>query len=206
MTITYPLTFPSSHIQGVTIRPQVAVSVTTSPFSFAEQVTDFSGELWTMQFNAPPMAREDAAVLIAFLVSLRGKYGTFTVGDPAGTTPLGTWGGTPLVNGAVTALTRVLPIKGLTPSQTAIGKAGDWIQLGSGSTARLHMVLADFNSDGSGNANADIWPATRTSYSDGAAIVKSSAVGLFRLEENGVPWSVDSDQMYRISFSAREAL
>ena len=119
------------------------------------------------------MKREDAEQLIAFMLKLNGTYGTFTLGDPLNTSPRGVGTGTPLVNGG-SQTGNSLVTDGWTSGQTGILKAGDWIQLGSGSTSRLYKILSDANSNGSGQATFDIWPNLRSSPADNAAITVSS--------------------------------
>ena len=85
-------------------------------------------------------------------------------------------------------------------------KAGDYIQLGTGASAHLHKVLEDVNSDGSGNATLTIWPALRESPANNDAITVSNTVGLFRMTSNSMNWSVETMQLYGMSFSAVEAL
>ena len=95
---------------------------------------------------------------------------------------------------------------GWTVSRTGILKAGDWIQLGSGSTARLYKVLKDANSDGSGDSTLDIWPNLRSSPADDAAITIASASGVFRLLTNDLSYQISSATHYGITFACREAL
>ena len=80
-------------------------------------------------------------------------------------------------------------------------KAGDYIQLGAGSSARLHQVLLD--QDGSGSL--EIWPALRADYSS-ATVVFNNAKGVFRLSNNVTSWSINNASAYGISFEAVEAL
>jgi len=79
--------------------------------------------------------------------------------------------------------------------------AGDYIQLGTNSAARLHQVLVD--QDGSGNL--EIWPDLRSTYS-GEAVIYSSPKGVFRLGNSTTSWSINNASFYGISFEAIEAL
>lgn len=206
MPITYPISFPSNlGISSFKYGVRHAVGSLESPFSFTEQVVKFSGEKWEIQVTLPNMFRADAAAFNAFLLKLRGKYGTFLIGDPNGKTPRGSWGGTPLVKGAGQTGNELL-IDGLPLSTNGVAKAGDWIQLGTGGNARLYMVLDDANSNGSGEATLLLSPSLRSSPADDQAVIYQDAVGCFRLAENYTPIDINSNSIYNITFRAGEAL
>jgi len=206
MTITYPLTPPASPApRRFRLGPDSAVGIHQSPFTFAEQVQRHAGQRWALDIELPAMKRAAAEDYISFLVSLNGVEGTFLIGDPAGATPRGIATGTPLVDGAAQT-GAILNSKGWTISQTGILKAGDWIQLGSGSGARLHKILVDADSDGAGLAALDIWPQLRASPADNDPITVSNCVGHFRLADNRQRWDVDEAQFFGIDFSAQEVI
>jgi hypothetical protein len=81
---------------------------------------------------------------------------------------------------------------------------GDYIQIGTGSSATLHKVLSNVNTDGSGQAVLDIWPAIRGTRS-GSVVVRDT-VGLFRLQSNSSSWSINDASVYGISFDCVEAI
>ena len=205
MPISYPLNFPAVGIRNVTIRARTVVGLNSSPFTGQQQVYKHQGQWWEMEVTLPPMKRADAEQVAAFLVKLNGRFGTFTFGDPLNTAPRGVGTGTPLVNGAGQTGTDLVT-DGWTPDTTGILKAGDWIQLGTGSSSRLHKVLDDVNSDGSGNATLTLFPDLRTSPADNAAITVSSPKGLWRLAANEVDYSIDEASIYGMTFACVEAL
>lgn len=206
MAISYPLTLPShTGIAQISFRAINTVGMSMSPFTYAQQVVAHSGQRWEADITLPPMKREDAEQWVAWIISLRGQLGTFTLGDPIGATPRGSAGGTPVVNGA-DQVGGSLVIDGCTADQTGWLKAGDYIQLGSGATATLHKVLQDADSDGSGNATLDIWPYIRTAPSDNATVVVNNAVGRFRLASNEQSWNVNEASIYGVTFGAIEAI
>ena len=206
MAITYPLTLPShTGIRSITFRAVNTVGISQSPFTYAQQAVAHSGQRWEVDVTLPPMKRADAEQWIAWLVSLRGQLGTFTLGDPIGATPRGSAGGTPLVNGA-SQTGGTLSIDGCTASQTGWLKAGDYIQLGSGTTATLHKVLQDADSNASGEVDLDIWPYIRTAPTDGSTVVTSNTVGKFRLANNEQNWNINEASIYGMTFGAFEAI
>lgn len=59
--------------------------------------------------------------------------------------------------------------------------AGDWVQLGTGSGSKLHRVMVDAISDGSGHATLTLWPRLRSSPADGDAVNFINPQGVFAL-------------------------
>ena len=206
MAITYPLTLPShTGIQNITLRAVNTVGMSMSPFTYQQQTVAHAGQRWECDITLPAMNRADAEQWVAFLVSLRGRFGTFTLGDPVGATPRGSAGGTPLVNGA-SQTGGTLNIDGCTASQTGWLKAGDYIQLGTAGSATLHKVLADADSNGSGQVALDIWPFIRTAPSDNATVVVTNTIGRFRLADNEQNWNIRETALYGITFGGVEAI
>lgn len=206
MAITYPLTLPShTGRRSMELRATNAVTVERSPFTYASQAQASAGQMWQADVTLPPMKRTDAEAWVAWLVSLRGSFGTFLMGDPIGATPRGAGGGTPLVNGS-SQTGQDLNIDGCTPDITGWLKAGDYVQLGSAGSATLHKVLADVSTNGSGEATLTLWPHIRTAPSDNAAVTISNTVGRWRLASSESSWSVNEASIYGISFSCMEAI
>lgn len=206
MAITYPLTLPShTGRRSMELRATNAVTVERSPFTYASQAQASAGQMWQADVTLPPMKRADAEAWVAWLVSLRGSFGTFLMGDPIGATPRGAGGGTPLVNGS-SQTGQDLNIDGCTPDITGWLKAGDYVQLGSAGSATLHKVLADVSTNGSGEATLTLWPHIRTAPSDNAAVTISNTVGRWRLASSESSWSVNEASIYGISFSCMEAI
>lgn len=205
MSITYPLALPSSGIRRIRIVPRTVVAMSESPFTLQQQVQEHAGQAWGAEVSLPTMNRATAEEWVAFLLKLNGRLGTFLLGDPAGVTPRGIATGSPLVNGA-SQTGNSLITDGWTVSQTGILKAGDWIQLGSGSSAKLHKNLNDVNSDATGNATLDIWPKLRSSPADNAVITVSNCQSVFRLSSNDMNYDIDEAIHYGIAFGCVESL
>ena len=154
-TPSYPLTFPT--VSGVTTQRFSlvrTVAVSTSPFTGQDQIVQHEGEYWTTQIQFPPMLKAKAAVVIAFLLQLRGRRGTFKIGDQDRKTIQGVATGTIRVNGASQTGNQVA-LDGFANSTSNVFKAGDYITIGS----YLYMVTEDVTSNGSGEANVKIEPA-----------------------------------------------
>lgn len=209
MAITYPINTPTNiGIANITFMAENAVAISSSPFTFQQQVVAHQGQRWAASISLPPMKRQDAETWVAFLLSLKGQVGTFLLGDPNCQTPQGSAAssaGTPLVNGGGQTGDALL-IDGLPISATNYLVAGDYIQLGTGATATLHKVLTNVTTSVSGSALIDIWPNIRTAPNDNAPVVVSGTKGRFRLKENMTQWSINEISSYGITFDCVEAI
>ena len=204
-TPSYPLTLPTD--TGVITQNfslTRAVAVTTSPFTFQTQVHQHQGEFWRTVISLPPMLRANANIWLSFLLQLRGRRGTFKIGDQDAKTITGVATGTIRVNGASQTGNQVA-LDGFANNTNNVFKAGDYIQIGS----YLYMVIEDVNSNSSGEANVKIEPALRSSIetiNDDTTVVYSNTTTLMRLDTNELGWQTDKVSKYGISFSASEAL
>lgn len=206
MSISFPISIPSTpSFTKINFIASNVIGLSKSPFTLQQQTYQWPGEQWLVDVNLPPMNQATAEAWVTFLVSLRGQLGTLLLGDPTHTAPTGVATGTPLVNGAQTAMSNTLATKGWTHGVTGILKAGDFIQVGTGVQQRIYKVLTDANSDGSGHATLDIFPALREGVSDNQPITLANCAGTFRLQSNDREWTVDIAKNYGISFKAEEA-
>ena len=206
MAITYPLTPPNhDDFTRIMLRARNVVGVSESPFTLQQQVQEYPGSRWEALVDLFPMKRESAAAWFTFLLKLHGRRGTFLLGDPLAATARGVATGTPLVNGA-DQTGQTLVTDGWTPDTEGILRAGDYIQLGTGATARLHQVLNDADSDAGGNATLDIWPPLRSSPADNDPITVENCRGVFRLASNLTEADLHDANKYGFSFAAVEAL
>lgn len=194
MAISYPLSLPTTiGIAKIELTAVNAIAVSRSPFTFDSQVHAYSGEMWQADISIPPVHRDLAEAWVSFLLSLRGQYGTFLLNDPVAKLPRGT--------ATAATITGSAGDRSVSVTMTGTLLAGDYIQLGTGTDATLHKVLADQSGDGT----LEIWPALRKNRSSVAATL-SSASGLFRLSTNQVSWSVNEVSTYGITFGAMEAI
>ena len=205
MAITYPVSLPTSPaMKTFELTARTVSAESSSQFTGEQQVYEHQGQWFEALVEYPLMQRDRAEPILAALIQLKGKFGTLLLGDPDAKTPSGSWAGAPVVDGA-SQTGQTLAIRGFTASQTNVAKAGDYLQVGIGETQRLHKVLKDANSDGSGKATLDIFPRLRESPADGATIVTSSPEGVFRLMSSETPWRTDQRGLYKIAFAAKGA-
>ena len=194
MALSYPLATPTTiGIESIELRAVNAVAVSQSPFTYKQQIISHGGQKWEASVNIPSVHRDKAAEWKAMLVGLKGQTGTFLLGDPDYTTPQGTVSSC-VLSGNVSDETASVVMTGTL-------KAGDYIQLGSGSSAKLHQVLLDQDGDGT----LELWPSLRSDYTS-STVVFNSPKGVFRLATNMTSWSINNASIYGISFEAVEAV
>ena len=194
MALSYPLATPTSiGIESIELRAVNAVATSQSPFTYKQQIISHGGQKWEASVNIPSVHRDKAAQWKALLVGLKGPVGTFLLGDPDYATPQGTVSSCTLTGSAGGETATVV--------MTGTLLAGDYIQLGSGASAKLHQVLLDQDGDGS----LEIWPALRSGYTS-ATVIFNAPKGVFRLATNITSWSINNASTYGISFEAVEAV
>lgn len=188
----YPLSLPA--VRGpaqIALRANNVVAASRSPFTGVETVVRHPGQWWEASVTLPQMPRAEAERWVAFLLSLRGRFGTFLMGDPAGLSPRGT----------ATAATITGTGDSVTVAMTGSLLAGDYIQMGTGATATLHKVLVDQT----GNGTLEIWPGLRRTATAEVATL-TNAKGRFRLSDNVTDWNINAAIHYGIAFDAVEAI
>ena len=204
-TPSYPLTLPT--VTGITTQNwgmERVVAVTESPFTNQEQVYEHDGAQWKATFTLPPMKKDSASIWLAFLMSLRGRRGTFKIGDQDRKTIQGVATGTILVNGA-SQTGNAINLDGFAVSTSNVFKAGDYIQINS----YLYMVSANVNSNGSGEATVYVEPSLRSGIeviNDGATVLYTNTTTLMRLDTNELNWDTNKVSTYGISFACSESL
>ena len=204
-TPSYPLTLPT--VTGVTTQNwgmERVISVTESPFTNQEQVFEHEGAQWKATFTLPPMKKESASVWLAFLMSLRGRRGTFKIGDQDRKTIQGVATGTILVNGA-SQTGNAINLDGFANSTNNVFKAGDYIQINS----YLYMISADVNSNSSGEATVYVEPSLRSGIeviNDNTTVIYTNTTTVMRLDSNELNWDTNNVSVYGISFACSEDL
>ena len=208
MAISYPLSLPTSiGIAQIEFRAANAVAVSRSPFTYSTQVHAYSGQSWQADVTLPSIRRDLAEEWVAWLISLKGQLGTFYLGDPNAVTPRGSARDTDTIQvSGATSSGNTLAIDSAPASQTGYLKAGDYMQVGTGLNRQLFKVLADVNTNGSGQATVDIWPDVRTSIANNAAVTVENTKGIFRLSSNEQGFSINEASFYGISFGAMESI
>lgn len=151
----------------------------TSPLNRSVQTVERPGARWKVTLEFPPMLETQRGRLEAFLASLGGMAGRFTLWPHARP---GSAAYSPLVNGAISNF-KSLPTKGWPPS-TAVLRAGDYLSAGG----ELKMVTADVTSDAGGLASVPVAPAFRSAPAANSAVTldKPRAVMMLAADEFAV--------------------
>lgn len=194
MAVTYPLDIPNTiGIESIELRAINAVATSQSPFTYKQQIVAHQGQRWEASVSIPTVRRDLAAEWKAFLTALKGQVGTFLLGDPDYVNPRGDVSSCTLSGSAGDETATV--------TMTGTLKAGDYIQLGTGSAAKLHQVLVDQTGDG----DLEIWPKLRSDYTD-ETVIFNSPKGVFRLKGNSQSWQINNSNFYSISFECVEVI
>lgn len=174
MAVTYPVTPPAVfRTASASWTARSTVAINTSTFTGQQQVLANQGEWWEVSLSVPAVAsRADADALDAFLLSLRGRYGTFRYGDKLRTTPRGTITGTRTVTSFGVGSTTLQIASG-----TGAFVVGDFLMIGN----QLFRV-AVVNSA----TSYEVFPRARRTYSSGSPITYTSPTGIFRLKDDPV--------------------
>jgi hypothetical protein len=211
MAISYPLELPTGRSAAqVKMRRANVVAAPPSPFSGITQTTTYPGQWWEADITLPPIWGDVADDWIVFLASCQGKLGTFMLGDPSRALPRGAAvndAGSPefVADGSVG---NNLSIRGMPTSVTNYLLKADYLQIGSGTAARYHMLLSNLSSDGDGEGACNVWPRIRNPIDDGTAITVINAKGCFRMMSNIAENDIRPGFMpiHDVTFSVREAM
>lgn len=232
MAIVYPLRLPRvSGFARIEIFKASVVGTTVGPYDGSLRTYVWPGQWWEGQIVLPGLNESKSPAWEAFFGKLNGKEGSFLFSDAVRSKPRGSaraniildgsgqpvldsYGDytistaldNPVIEGSVAARSQEVPVKGLRASASGWLLAGDYVQFGSGATARLHQVLEDFSSNGSGKGTLVVWPRTREALLDGDPLVYTNAKGVFKLTDSRQGMSRRPGPLSETSFSCRELL
>ncbi len=142
--------------------------------NFKRQRRALDLQRFALALTYPIMNRATFAPLLGFLLDQEGTAENFSIAAPTPyATPLGSWSGAPVVDGASQEGNSV-NLRGFTASQVGVVKALDLVQFAG--HAKVYVATADSSSDGSGDAVLSIQPALMASPADGAAVTHTPVV------------------------------
>ena len=183
---TYPISLPATPgTVSITIKKRTVVALASSPFSLTSQAQVWPGQQWFADLVLPKMKKASAEPWVAAFASLNGQEGSLLIGDTANKAPAGSAAGSWTCSGATTAGLYTFAITG----GTGTFNPGDWIQLGSGSTARLYKVISH------AAGNLTVWPSLRAAYAGGSALTYTPAQGRFMLAKEP-EYTIGRDHIY----------
>ena len=207
--IAYPLSMPEGNIANLVFTTESSQQVSEAPRSLARSVVDWGGERWRVQATVQRGTYVDTARWRAFFVRMRGSVGTFLLNPygAGGAGQTGEWnsanehtGGLPPIS--VKAEQRIDDHRITLTTSLRLDdafKAGDFIQIGQGSNARLHMILDDVSLT-SADTTINIWPRARADAS--GEIVVEDPRGVFYFRDPTASWTRDNLWHHEISFTA----
>jgi hypothetical protein len=118
------------------------------------------------------MTRTEFAPINAFVMKQRSQMESFQYVPPTIDDALGVASGVISVNGAISAGVTSVAIDGMANSTSGVFKAGDYFRF-TGQT-KVYMVMADVDSNGSGEGTLTFEPPLRDNVSDNAVLIYSN--------------------------------
>lgn len=204
---SYPLTHPTDvGFKQSKFSIARAVAVAESPFTGAQQVHEYDKAQWKATMTLPPMKRETAAKWIAFFMKLHGRKGTFLLGDPDCKTAQGNITGSVTLGADIDVGDYDISLSTSANNITDAFKAGDYIQIDTGGSAKLHMIVEDADTDGTGGATVTVEPPIKVARTLGTTVTYAGAQGLFRMDVSELGWDADYLSRFGVTFSCSEAI
>lgn len=178
--------FPDIGFTSMTMRLRSATAISSSPFTYDQQVYQHQGVCWEAEVTLPPLKRSDAKAVEAFFAALRGQGGTFTMGNPLHNVASATGSITSGTKGATT-------VTGTVSSHVEVG---DYFEVGGA----LYILTAE-------NASTlEIMPPLRTDISTSTSLDFSLPKGTWRLTSNEIDWNINRAGLYGFTFACVEAI
>lgn len=160
------------------------------------------GDRWSVQLTVTDLRGREARIFSAFVNSLRGRQGRFTITPPGRGTPLGTALGNGVVNGADQSGT-TLTTSGWTANQAELLAIGDFFQVGT----ELKEITATIPTNAAGEATLIFNPPLRTSPVNGAAIITLNPTCIMKQPDNNqCAHDISGAQIYAFQQTYVEAL
>lgn len=191
-TITFPAGLMPSRARFAMVAPSRTF---VSPFTGSTQTSSRGGDRWECQLEWDNLTDDtQRRALQATLIQLVTLEDRISIA-PYGHANRGAYGGTPLIAGA-SQVGKSIDIDGASLSVTGWALAGDFVEI----SGQLVQVVADADSDGSGNVTLLVRPNIRTAPADNAAVDVTTPLGTFMLASPEVGWSVSAGPAFT-SFS-----
>jgi hypothetical protein len=197
-------TFPSSpKASSISINSQqnTIVSTTTSGRRQARQI---DGQLFAIKVTFPIMSRSEFAPIIAFIMKQRSQIESFNYVIPTVSTLQGSASTVITTTGSHAAGVTSINLTGMTASQSAIFKAGDFIRF-TGQN-KVYMVITDVSSNGSGVGTMTIEPPLRSSLSTGTVLIYSNVDFTVGLISDVQEFNIGTENLFQYEVDLIEVL
>ena len=188
-------TFPSSPAPSsvsISSNQNTIVSTTSSGRRQARQI---DGQRFRLTAKFPVMSRTEFAPILAFIVKQRSQVESFQFVPPTLDDSLGVASGVISVNGAINAGVTSVAIDGMANSTNGIFKAGDFFRF-TGQT-KVYMVMADVNSNGSGQGTLTFEPPLRLNVADNAVLIYSNVDFTVGLTGDVQEFNISTENYYQ---------
>lgn len=155
----------------------------------------------TLKWNQ--LTQAEFAPVMAFIESLRGRFGTFTIVLPLISSPLGVGGGVPLVAGAgQTGL--VLNVDGCPLSTVGWMKAGD--PFGLAGHSKVYRLAADADTSGTGTVALQLVQPLMQSPADNEALTIADVPFTMRRGSDVQQFGIGGADRFTFELDVREVL
>ncbi len=202
--MAFPIDFPTEPgLTGVEFTMARQTPIAQSPFTGAEQRNNLIYSTWLLAGRVPDMTGDEAAVRDwrAFLMELRGQFGTFSIVVPGNDDPsTGYSGAIGTVDGAGQVGTSIVT-EGWDNGAEILNR-GDYFNLGE----ELKMCTSSISSGVAGTAIIDFEPEIKVPPANGSDVIINSPTIIMRLQEDEAVWSLKYPLIYGFSFKAQEAV
>jgi hypothetical protein len=169
-----------------------------------KQVRQIGSQYFSFTVQMPPLQREKAQEVFAFLQKQKGSFEDFTIVAPLDNLGAGKAETDIQVVGAHTSGDATIALDGFTANQTGALKAGDLVKFAGHS--KVYMVQNNIDADGSGALTLQISPNLITTLADNEAVTVNKPSFTVYLESNEIMYSTDASGFYSISFDVREVI
>jgi hypothetical protein len=207
MAISYPRSLPNVPIKSIRMGLNINQSFFKSGLSRQTSIQGHAGgttDSWEGMLTTTTLSKAQVQELSAWITSLRGQEGTFTIFDPDRKMPTGvatTANSIPKIKGA-SQVGRTLTTDGWQLSTVGILDAGDYIQIDD----QYFMIMESVDSDVNGEAIINVEPALRSSPINNRSIIIENPVLIARMVEKNQSWETDSLALGSYSFAWEEVI
>lgn len=196
MAISYPVTMPigvdgRTLIQSLEIGVVSKVGISESAFTFKQQIQDYNDSRWEGTITTRPLFGADALAMRAFILSLKGRLGSFEFFVPQELSNDYETGSSFDGEDAIEIAVK----SGVTPSHTM--KAGTYFQTDT-TEKKLFMVIEDRQTSGETQIIPVSFGVTATTGTD---LITNNPVCTAKLMDNTSMYGVDIAEGHSFSFA-----
>lgn len=195
--VIFPSVNPSNESWECIFNQQTSVS----PITGNQKEIELPGAKWRASLPFTYPSHDDARLLAAFVMAMRGQTGRTKVTPYAAKTILGDPSGSPTVNGAGqtggTLATQSWPI------DTTVLRAGDYFEV----NGELKMVTADATTDASGEVTISFSPNLHESPPAAEPIIYTNPTCTMKLANpSQAAWQLSQRRIYVFNLELVEAI